>query len=166
MRVKISLIMLMLLILAGVPANAGSFSDKVGDLTFPAIGIAAALPALEGSKGFSEAARRYDGVLVALSVTELLKEGVHEWRPDRSDDKSFPSGHTAAAFALAGTLSEEHPKQKWLYYGLAALVGWSRVDSDKHHWHDVTAGAAIGYASGKWSAESHSGLLISKAFKW
>lgn len=156
----------MLITSVGVPAWAGSFSDKVGDFAFPAIGVAAALPALEGSGGLAKAARRYDGVLVALSVTGLLKEGVHEWRPDRSDDKSFPSGHAAAAFALAGTLSEEHSRQIWLYYGLAALVGWSRVDSDKHHWHDVIAGAAIGCASGKWSAGSGDGILIGKVFRW
>ncbi|MEN6370886.1 MAG: phosphatase PAP2 family protein [Armatimonadota bacterium] len=163
---KINLAILLLIISVSLPAYAGTFSDKVGDFTFPAIGIAAALPALEGSKGFPEAARRYDGVLVALSVTGLLKECVHEWRPDRSDDKSFPSAHTAAAFAVAETLSEEHPKDKWLYYGLAALIGWSRVESDKHYWRDVAAGAAIGYTSGKWSIESSDGILIGKVFRW
>ncbi|MEN6521404.1 MAG: phosphatase PAP2 family protein [Armatimonadota bacterium] len=163
---RINLIILLLIISVSAPVYAGTFSDKVGDFTFPAIGIAAAFPAMEGSDGLAEAARRCDGVLVALSVTGLLKESVHEWRPDRSDDKSFPSGHTAAAFALAGTLSEEYPKDKWLYYGLAALIGWSRVDSDKHHWHDVAAGAVIGYASGKWSAGSSDGILIGKVFRW
>lgn len=149
------------------PAQAGTFSEDVSDATFPLIGLASVLPVVSGSdSATAKAARRYDGVIVAIAVTSLIKETVHEWRPDRSDARSFPSGHTAAAFALAGALSEEKPKQKWLYLGLAALVGWARVDSDKHYWHDVVAGAAIGYSSGRWSAASGDGILIGRVFRF
>jgi len=166
MPIKTRLTIFLLIIAVSVPAYAGSFSDKVGDLAFPTIGVAAMLPALEGSDGYAKAAKRCDGVIVALTVAGLLKETVHEWRPDRSDAKSFPSGHTAVAFALAETLVEERPKNAWLYYTLAALVGWSRVESDKHHWHDVIAGAAIGYFSGKWSVKTSNGILIGRVFKF
>lgn len=57
---------------------------------------------------------------------------------------SFPSGHTASAFALARVLAEEYPDYKGLFYGGALLVGLSRIYLDKHHASDVVAGAAIG----------------------
>ena len=163
---KIKLIVLLLFISILSPVYAGTFAEQVGDLTAPTIGIAAILPACGGSDGLATAARRVDGVLVALALTDLLKNTIHEARPDRSDNESFPSGHTAAAFAIASVLSEEHPKQKWFFLGLAALVGWSRVESDKHHWRDVLAGAAIGFTCGRWSVESDRGILIGRIYRW
>jgi len=155
------------LVLAAVPAGAASFAQVVSDATKPVITIAAALPAFSRShRGLAAASRRYDAQLVTMVATSLVKDTVHEWRPNRSDRKSFPSGHASAAFALAGSLAEEHPKHKWLYIGLASVVGWSRVELRKHHWHDVAAGAALGYACGKWSSGSEDGVLVGKVFKW
>src|SRR5690606_12102223 len=42
---------------------------------------------------------------------------------------SFPSGHTSTAFAVARVLAEEYPERKWLWYALALLVSWSRVEN-------------------------------------
>jgi len=69
---------------------------------------------------------------------------------------SFPSGHTAAAFAAATVLVREldtaHPKARWvinpLLFGAATFVGWSRVN-DRQHWpSDVLVGAALGTMTG------------------
>ena len=166
MRTKLVLL-LFLSASAAAPAQAGSFAQDVSGATGPVILVAAVLPALSGShSGLARAARRSDGQLVALAVTALIKDTVHEWRPDQSDRKSFPSGHTSAAFPAAGSLAAEHPEQKWLYLGLAAVVGWSRVELDKHYWRDVAAGAALGYASGRWSSHSSEGILIGQVFRW
>ena len=32
---------------------------------------------------------------------------------------------------------------------MAAFVGYSRVTADKHHWHDVAAGAVNGWGIGQ-----------------
>lgn len=81
-------------------------------------------------------------------VTDALKKAVGEERPDHSDDKSFPSGHTSMSFAAAGTL---HKRYGWQIgipaHVVAAFVGVARVKADKHFVHDVVAGAAIGEAS-------------------
>ena len=48
------------------------------------------------------------GELGMLAITHLLKNVVRIERPDHSDHASFPSGHTAQAFAAATFLSEEY----------------------------------------------------------
>lgn len=59
---------------------------------------------------------------------------------------SFPSGHTASAFALAASLSLKYPK--WYVIAPSALwacsVGMSRMNEGVHYPSDVLAGAAIG----------------------
>lgn len=59
---------------------------------------------------------------------------------------SFPSGHTASAFALATSLSLKYPK--WYVIAPSALwacsVGMSRMNEGVHYPSDVLAGAAIG----------------------
>lgn len=81
--------------------------------------------------------------------------------PSFSSHTSFPSGHTAAAFAVAKTLSHTHAKYKWLWYGLAGGVGWARVNSARHFLSDVVVGAQIGL----WAAE-HSFNFVSGRFRF
>lgn len=69
-----------------------------------------------------------------------------------SDYRSFPSGHTIAAFAAASAVTSEmkrwRPKSVWIVgpilYGGAAVTGWSRMFDNKHWASDVITGAAIG----------------------
>lgn len=73
-----------------------------------------------------------------------------------SDFRSFPSGHTIAAFAAASVVTSE-TKRWWpksyliigpmMYLG-AAAVGWSRMFDNKHWASDVITGAAIGTFAG------------------
>lgn len=88
--------------------------------------------------------------LVAAGGTSyLLKEAFPETRPDGSDNKSFPSGHTATSFAAAATLQNRYGWKIGLpAHAAAAFVGLARVEADKHHWYDVVAGAALGEISG------------------
>jgi hypothetical protein len=61
---------------------------------------------------------------------------------------AFPSGHTIAAFSLATVFAERYPNprwHRWVAYGLATLVGFSRVPLESHFPSDVFAGAALGY---------------------
>ncbi|HEY8424758.1 MAG TPA: phosphatase PAP2 family protein [Limnochordales bacterium] len=59
-------------------------------------------------------------------------------------DYSFPSGHTAASFALATVLGAFWPSWAGVALGAAALVGLSRTYLGHHYPSDVLVGALIG----------------------
>lgn len=61
---------------------------------------------------------------------------------------SFPSGHTIAAFSIATIFARRYRKHRWVpwvSYGLASLVGFSRIPLQSHFPSDVFVGAALGY---------------------
>lgn len=74
-------------------------------------------------------------------------------RPDGSANNSFPSGHTATAFAGAEFLWQEY-KDESVWYGIAGYAvatgtGLFRMYNNKHWLTDVAAGAGIGILSTK-----------------
>lgn len=64
--------------------------------------------------------------------------------------RSFPSGHTTMAFAMATTVSLQY--KKWYVavpaYTWAAAVGYSRMHRGVHYPSDVLGGAALGVGAG------------------
>lgn len=89
--------------------------------------------------------------VAAAGSAYILKHSIKEWRPDHSDQKSFPSGHATIAFAGATALHREFGHiSPWISisgYGLATFVAVDRVCRDRHHWYDVAAGAGIGFTA-------------------
>lgn len=74
-------------------------------------------------------------------------------RPDGSDARSFPSGHTATAFMGAEFLYQEYKHVSEWYgitgYAVAAGTGFFRMANEKHWLTDVATGAGIGMLSTK-----------------
>ena len=81
-------------------------------------------------------------------VVNTLKQTTHVMRPDGSNDRSFPSGHTATAFMTATMLTKEYGhKSPWIgvgAYGMATATGLMRMANNKHWLSDVLTGAGIG----------------------
>jgi membrane-associated phospholipid phosphatase len=64
-------------------------------------------------------------------------------------DSSFPSGHTIAAFAVATVIARRYKSHRWVpwvTYGVAGVIGLSRITSQSHFPADVFLGAALGYS--------------------
>ena len=120
---------------------------------------AAAVLALTGAQAGRRAASHG---LVSLAVTAtvvnvVVKPLVRRRRPDRLArevpvarhvrmpiSRSFPSGHSAAAFAFATGVGHVSPAAAAPLRVLAALVAYSRVHTGVHYPGDVLLGAIIG----------------------
>lgn len=89
--------------------------------------------------------------LLMGSAVNTLKQTTHVVRPDGSNDRSFPSGHTATAFMTATMLTKEYGhKSPWIgigAYTAASATGLMRMVNNKHWLSDVLTGAGIGILS-------------------
>ena len=101
----------------------------------------------EGRSSRDETWTQAEALAITFGLTQGLKPIIQRQRPDQTDHLSFPSGHTSAAFCAA-TLIERNsgPALGIPAYGVAALVGFSRVEARRHFASDVLAGAALGTA--------------------
>lgn len=127
-------------------AHAGELVQSSGDV------ILALLPASAGMStlmlhDYEGTGQLVKSTALALGTTLLLKYTIEEERPT-GGDHSFPSGHASISFSSAEFIRKRYG---WDYglpaYLAAAFVGFSRVESEQHYFHDVLAGAAIGIGS-------------------
>ena len=100
--------------------------------------------------------------LIERPVYFVLKNGLKRNRPEvalknfhsiitPSDQFSFPSGHTSAAFMMATVLSYFFPPLMIPLYGWATLVGCSRVVLGVHFPTDILVGALLGISTALFS---------------
>jgi membrane-associated phospholipid phosphatase len=121
------------------------------------LAIAALLALLGGRRGRAAAGRGVLALMIAAITTNgPVKLLARRRRPAPSvrpalirmpRSPSFPSGHSAAAFAFATAAAGELPELAPVLGPLAVAVGYSRVHTGVHYPSDVAAGAAIGVGS-------------------
>lgn len=112
--------------------------------------------------------------LEALGHTQIvvfgLKEAANRERPldhDRHGEfweggNSFPSGHTASAFAVASVFAFEyhdHIAVPIAAYSLASLVAFSRLSADQHWMSDIVAGGSLGVLVGRFMYKRRHGAI-------
>ncbi|MCD1116730.1 phosphatase PAP2 family protein [Chryseobacterium turcicum] len=107
---------------------------------------------VEGKHNFRDRSIIYGTSMMITSAFVLpLKHITKEERPDQSNNLSFPSGHTAIAFASAQFMYREYKDTNFLLgisgYSLAVFTGVYRMLNDKHWFGDVVAGAGFGILS-------------------
>jgi|ETNmetMinimDraft_15_1059895.scaffolds.fasta_scaffold00150_17 hypothetical protein len=142
---------------------AQSHKSKVNDSLFKIarvfgewklyLGATAAMYADETGRG--EIALK--GGLIAGVAKESINVVVDRVRPRKAGDpttyhstkgRSFPSGHSASAFALATAIDENYGLG-YVTYPVAAMTAMSRIYHDGHWFSDTLMGAGIGIASVK-----------------
>lgn len=106
-------------------------------------------------------------LIYAISVTickytyRNIKKESNILRPDSSDFRSMPSGHTAIAFVSATFMHEEFKHRSPWYsvaaYSMASATGAFRMLNNKHYLSDVLVGAGLGILSTK---------LVYLAYPW
>lgn len=97
------------------------------------------------------------GLVLSGGITYSIKRLVNRPRPfekyafivkrdDEGGGRSFPSGHTTAAFYTATAMSLQY--KKWYVtvpaFVFAGSVGWARMYQGVHYTSDVLAGVVIG----------------------
>jgi membrane-associated phospholipid phosphatase len=100
---------------------------------------------------------------VSQGVTQAIKLSVGRTRPDGTS-MSFPSGHSASAFATATVLQRHLGWKAGIpAYGVAAYVAASRIQAQRHYLSDVAFGAAIGIVAGRTVTIGHGNARFSVA---
>lgn len=149
--------------------NTARQFDRLGDLTgeIPILGGLAIVSLLSHNHRLGKVTlRAAASVALAALATQGIKHVVGRLRPREDPNldaydfqfftshQSFPSGHTAAAFALATSLGDAigHNWARVGLYGLAAGTAWARMEQHAHWFSDVLGAAAIGVLSSKWAS--------------
>jgi membrane-associated phospholipid phosphatase len=106
-----------------------------------------------------------EAVFNALVLTEGMKYAAGRERPTQDNGQgnffqggtSFPSNHSAVAWAAAGILAHEYPgvMTKFLAYGLASTVSFASVGSKEHFPSDVLIGSALGWMVAEYTYRQH-----------
>jgi membrane-associated phospholipid phosphatase len=129
-------------------------------------GIAAGLTAFGGRRGRSAARHGLVSLGIASASANLVaKPLTSRRRPERLEleelarrqvpmpgSSSFPSGHTASAFAFATGAGSAWPRVSVPLRALATVVGYSRVHTGVHYPADVLVGAFLGVTAAELAA--------------
>lgn len=107
----------------------------------------------------------------SVAVNLVAKPFGRRHRPDRTSQEvpiarhvpmpttsSFPSGHSAAAFAFADGAGRELPAMSIPLHGIAGIVSYSRVHTGVHYPLDVLVGSLLGSALSQISGGALDGL--------
>ena len=155
----------------GVRRAGAFFSELGGSGAFPLLtaGVVWGLTdyVLSGETRLRDATlTAAESALVTSAVTALFKAVVGRSRPNAlrgaydfhpfGGGYSFPSGHSAAAFAAAAAVAQYYD-QPWstVAYTAAGLIAVSRISQDVHFLTDVAVGSAVGWFVGRTLGKRH-----------
>lgn len=131
-----------------------AYSGSADDYLQYVPGVAVYALNLFGVKGKNNFGNRTAIVIKSLLINDLMVSSLKTWvnseRPN-GEPRSFPSGHTSVAFAMAQFMHKEFGERSVWYsigaYTCATTVGLMRVAKNAHWISDVVAGAGFGMLS-------------------
>ena len=138
--------------------RAMSRLSDAADYSRLSLAAAAGLALFGGAPGRRAAVSGLASVAVTATVVNVaVKPLARRRRPDRlahevplprhipmPTSRSFPSGHSAAAFAFAGGAGDVLPAVSLPFHALASLVAYSRVHTGVHYPLDALVGSVLG----------------------
>lgn len=146
--------------LFGSTRQASEASDDLRDLTkLSYISTALVSPVNKNASWINTKSKllfsEWAGVEATGVFTGWLKKTTERERPDGSNNRSFPSGHTSKAtaqaqFAIINTAylplhEDTKTAMNAGFNSLAIGTAWARIEAGKHHPSDVLAGWSLGY---------------------
>lgn len=158
----------------GNEEDAGDASDDLRAATLVSYGVTF-LATPSGSLDSDWGVAKLKGLAVGLAAqgltgfsTHILKDTTDRERPNKENDRSFPSAH-ASRSAVYAILADQNVRTmtlpRWVKVtakvGLTALplaTGWARVEAAKHYPADILAGVALGHFFGLFINDAFMGL--------
>lgn len=94
------------------------------------------------------------GSIVSRRFSSHAKQTSNRLRPDESDYRSFPSGHTGKASVYGNHAINNMERlgwddYTWMVNATIGMTAYARVESGRHYATDVL----VGYALGKWMSD-------------
>jgi membrane-associated phospholipid phosphatase len=136
-----------------IPTALFESGNAIGQFAFQAsaglatYGIA---KAIKNPKGAAVGRDIVRAQILSQVLVQTLKYSVRRERPDGSNNKSFPSGHSASAFATATVLQRHYGWKVGVpAYALGGYIALARMAWNRHHATDVVMGAGFGIASAR-----------------
>jgi membrane-associated phospholipid phosphatase len=139
-------------VLATKPNVNNNIEDHIRHIPTASTFILLPMLGIKSKNNFIEKAMIF-GIATTIGdqVVSRVKTASKHLRPDGSDRRSFPSGHTTTAFVAAEFMRKEYQDvSPWLVvagYTAATATGALRVYHNKHWLTDVVAGAGLGIIS-------------------
>lgn len=119
-----------------LPVDKRPVAGRMADYTMVAVTTARAYDAWHDTDRKAAFIEMGCEAALTLGSIELMKRAFGRPRPDRSDNMSFPSGHTGYAAAMGG-------------WQVATSVAVMRQMAWKHYFTDTLGGFLVGYAATK-----------------
>lgn len=140
----------------GSQSRAGKVSDNLRDALVAGM-VLSSVFAPTGTTDNAFPTRRVTANALTFGliggIVGIGKVTVGRERPNNRDDRSFPSGHSSAAFSSAILIEQNFNatvEKPWLRksiktgtYVSAAAVAWARVEAEEHHPIDVLVSAGL-----------------------
>lgn len=136
-----------------IPTTVFQSGNTIGNFVFQ---IGAGFATYGAGKSMGNKKLAYTGrdivraQVVSQVMVQALKYTVRRDRPDQSNDKSFPSGHSASGFATATVLQRYYGWKVGVpAYALGSYIALARMSWNRHHATDVVMGAGFGIAAAR-----------------